>query len=172
MLEVFLIDLTPPEFHIRDLEVTPKVARGISVGLDIDIGPPLAVCQPLFGVILYFIFGMRRKKLQCLRPQGRYRLRRIEQVDGEPVGFVVILHVAEDIVVHVTKEMDFRLDPPVVSDVGQGRMAVEHARVPAAHLVIGNQIAVLNLLLSKHLSRLFEKIVVDPGGDVPVFLWD
>ena len=134
--------------------------------------PPLAVCQPLLRVVLNFVFGVRRKELQRFRPQCWYRLRRIVQVDGEAVGLIVVLHVAEHIVIHIAEEMNFRLNPPIVACVCQSRMTVEHAGIPAAHLVIGDQVAVLYLLLFEHLGRFFEEVIVDPGWYGPMFFRD
>ena len=72
-----------------------------------------------------------------LRPQGGNALRCVVEVDGETVGFIVVLHPAENVIVDVAEEMDFGLDAPVVADVFEGGVFVEHAAVPAAHLVVG-----------------------------------
>ena len=65
-------------------------------------------------------------------------MRGVVEVDGEAVGFVVVGHVAEDVVVDVAEEMDFGFDAPVVSCVFEGGVVVEEAAVPAAHLVVGD----------------------------------
>ena len=72
-----------------------------------------------------------------LGPQGGYALRRIVKVDGEAVGLVVVLHPAENVVIDFAEEVDFGLDSPVVADVFESGVFVEHAAVPAAHLVVG-----------------------------------
>lgn len=172
MLEVVLIRLTPPKLHIRNLEITPEMTRRVPLRLDIMLRPPLTIRQPLPRIILHLILRMRSQKLQRLRPQSRQALRRIVQVHGEAVRLVVVLHVAEDVVIDVAEEVDFGLDAPVVADVRQRGVPVEHARVPAAHLVVGDEVAVLDLLLLEHGGGFGEEVVVDPGGDGPVFFGD
>lgn len=80
----------------------------------------------------------------------------------------MVLHVPENIVVDVAEEVHFGLDAPVIADVFQGRMSVEHSGVPAAHLVVGDFVAVLDLLFGENLGGFLEKVVVDPVGDGPV----
>ena len=84
----------------------------------------------------------------------------------------MVLHVPKHVVVHVAEEMHFGLDPPIVASVCESRMFVEHATIPAAHLMVGNEIPVLNLLFFQHLGRFREEVVVDPGRDCPVLFWD
>lgn len=107
-----------------------------------------------------------------LGPQGWDRLGRIVEVDGEAVGLVVVLHVAEDIIIDVAEEVDVGLDAPVVAGTEEGGVVVKKAAVPAAHLVVGVQIAVLYVLFFENFGGLFEEVVVDPGGNGPVFFWD
>lgn len=114
---------------------------------------------------------MCSKELLRLRPQGRYAIRCIIEVDGETVGFVVILHPAENIVVNIAEEVDFRFHAPVISDIFKGGMLVEHATVPAAHLVVGYHWAILDLLLLEHLGGFVEEVAIDPLRDSPVFVW-
>ena len=83
------------------------------------------------------VFGMCGDEFLRLGPQGGNALRRIVEVDGEAVGLVVVLHPAENVVVDFTEEVDFGLDSPVVADVFESGVFVEHAAVPAAHLVVG-----------------------------------
>ena len=82
------------------------------------------------------VLRVRRYEFQSLRPQSRNRLGRIVEVDGKTVGLVVIFHIAENVVVDVAEEMDLGLHPPVVAGVGQGWVFVEHAAIPATHLVV------------------------------------
>ena len=124
--------------------------------------PPLAVRHPIHRVILMQILRMRRQKLLGLRPQRRYGLGVIVEIDCEAVSFVVVRHVSEDVVVDVAEEVDFGLDPPVVAGVCEGGVLVEHAAVPATHLVVGDDIAVLDVLLFEHCCRFFEEGGVDP----------
>ena len=83
------------------------------------------------------VFGMCGDEFFRLRPQGGNALWRVVEVDGEAVGLVVVLHPAENVIVDFTEEVDFGLDTPVVADVFESGVSVEHAAVPAAHLVVG-----------------------------------
>lgn len=171
MLEIILISFRSPKFHICDFEITPEMTRAVPICFHIVFRPPLTIDHPLLRVILMHIFRMCGDEPFRLRPQGGNALRRIVEVDGEAVGLIVVLHPAENVIVDFTEEVDFGLDPPVVADVFESRVFVEHAAVPAAHLVVGYQGAVLDFLLFEHLCGFIEEIAVDPVGDGPVFFW-
>ena len=172
MLEILFIDLTPPELQVRDLEITPEMTRRIPIRLFSVPRPSLAIRQPLSRIVLDFIVRVRSQKFLRLWPQRRYGRRRIVYINRKPVSFVVVLHVAKDVIVNVAEEMDFRLNAPIIAGVGQRGVAVEHARVPAAHLVVGELASVLDGLLLEHFGGFFEDVTVDEGGDVPVFFGD
>ena len=105
---------------------------------------------------------MGSDELRGFRPQRRDRLRRIVQVDREAVRFVVVLHVSENIVVHIAEEMDLWLNSPVVLCVRKRRVLVEKTAVPTAHLMVGLHSSVLNIVLLQDLGRFLEKLLVDP----------
>ena len=71
----------------------------------------------------------------------------IVEVDGKAVCFIIIIHVAEHVVVDVAEEVDFGLNTPVVPHVRQGRVFIEKTTVPSTHLVIGDEVCILNVLL-------------------------
>jgi len=172
VVEVILVRLTSPKLHIRDLEVRPEMTGRVSLRPPVDFGSPCAVLQPVHGVVGMYVFRVRGKKCHRLRPQGRDAFGRIVQVDREAVRLVVVFHVPEDVVVDVAEEVHFRLHAPVISGVGESGMFIEHAAVPATHLVVGHQVAVLHGLLFENLGGFVEEVVVYPGGDRPVVLWD
>ena len=80
---------------------------------------------------------MRREEFERLEPEGGYALGGVVEVDVEAVGLVVVGHVAENVIVDVAEELDLGLHTPVVFGVRERWVVVEHARVPAAHLVVG-----------------------------------
>ena len=171
MLEIVLISFRPPKFHVCDLEITPEMTRAIPIRFHVVFRPPLTIDHPLLRVVLVHVFGMCGDEFFRLGPQGGNAIRRIVEVDGEAVGLVVVLHPAENVIIDFTKEVDFGLDTPVVADVFKSGVFVEHAAVPAAHLVVGYQGPVLDFLLFEHLCGFVEEIAVDPVGDGPVFFW-
>lgn len=114
---------------------------------------------------------MRRKELLRLGPKRRDTLGSVKQIDRKTVCLVVVLHVAKHVVVDVTEELNLGFNAPVVAGVLEGWVLVEHATVPATHLVVGQLFAVLDALLLQHRRRLFDDIIVDPFGHIPVFLW-
>ena len=83
----------------------------------------------------------------------------------------MIGHVVKYIVVNVAKEMNLGFNTPIIAGVFQGRVVIEQPRIPAAHLVIGHEIPILDLLFFQYLGRLLEQVVVDPRGDVPMLHW-
>ena len=172
MLEIILICFTSPELHIRNLEIAPEMARAVSMRLLIMRRPCLAIDQPFHRVVLMQILGVCGEKLDRLGPERGDRFGGVIQVDVEAVRLVVVLHVAEDVVVDVAEEPDFGLDAPVVSGVFEGRVVVEHAAVPAAHLVVGFQGGVLHVVLFQELGAFFVEFVRDPVGCCPVFFGD
>ena len=68
--------------------------------------------------------------------------------------------------------MNIGLDAPIVAGVEQRRVFVKHATVPTAHLVVGVFIAVLDVLFFEYFGGFFKEVVVDPGGDGPMFFGD
>ena len=96
-------------------------------------------------------------------------MRGVVQVDGEAVCFVAVGHVAEHVVVDVAEEVDLGLHAPVIPRVSEGRVMVEKAGVPAAHLVVGDQVPILDVLFFEYLRRFDEQVVIYPRGDGPVF---
>ena len=99
-------------------------------------------------------------------------MRRVVEVDGEAVGLVAVLHEAEDVVVNVAEEVNLWLDAPVVLHVFESWVFVEHARVPAAHLVVAQHVRVLNIVLLEDVCALDKQVMVDPAGDFPVLCRD
>ena len=136
MLEIIFIRFRSPKLHICDFKIAPEMAGAVSVRFHVMFRPPLTINHPLLRTILMHIFRMRSDEFLRLRPQGGNAVWRIIEIDSEAVGLVVVLHPAENIVIDVAEEVDFGLDAPVVADVFEGGMFVEHAAVPAAHLVV------------------------------------
>ena len=103
-----------------------------------------------------------------LGPQCRDTFGRIVQVDVEPISLVMIAHPPKDVVVYVAVELYVGFNAPIILHVGQGRVFVEHAAIPATHIVIGYLACVLHILLVKDFHGLLEEIVIYPRGFVPV----
>ncbi len=105
---------------------------------------------------------MSSQKFHCLGPESLDAFWGVIQVYGEAVCFVVVFHVAENIVVYVAEKVDFGLHAPVVFCMGEGGVFVEEAGVPTAHLMIGNEISILNAFLFEDLSGFSKEVFVDP----------
>lgn len=174
VVEVILVRLAAPELHVGDLEVAPEMAGRVAVGLFVVAGAALLILEPGAGGdgLVPDVLWVGLDEFERLGPEGGDGLGRVVQVDGEAVRLVVIVHVAEDVVVDVAKEVHVGLDAPVVARVFEGRVVVEEAAVPAAHLVVGDHVAVLDVLLGQYLGAFPEEVVVDPGGHGPVLLGD
>ena len=82
----------------------------------------------------------------------------------------MVLHPPKDVVVDVAEEMYFWFHAPIIANIFQGGVFVEHAAVPAAHLVVGYERAVLDVLFFEHLCGLVEQVTVDPVGHCPMLL--
>jgi hypothetical protein len=124
--------------------------------------PSSTIRQPHHRIVVMQILWMLRDEFSGFGPESRDRLRRIVEIDCEAVGFVVICHEAEYVVIDVAEEMDLGFYAPVELHVCQRRVLVEKAAVPAAHLVVGFHASVLNIVLLQYLRRFFEQLVVDP----------
>lgn len=125
MLEIFLVYLAPPKFHVSNLEIAPEMTCRVAVRLNIMLRPPNAIFQPLARIVFILIFRVRGQELERLGPEGGNALRRIVQVDGESVRFIVVGHVAEHVIINVAEEVDVGLHAPVIARVGEGRVMVE-----------------------------------------------
>jgi hypothetical protein len=172
MVEVVLIRLAAPEIEIRNLKVTPEMASAVAMCLFVVVGSRFAVDEPPHSVVLVQVFRVCSEKFQRLEPEGRDAFRGVVEVDVEAVGLVVVRHVAEDVVVDVAEELDLWLHAPVVFCVRERGMVVEHAGVPAAHLVVGFEVGVLDVVLLEDAHRFFEEVARDPRRRRPVLGWD
>lgn len=104
MVKVVFVRLTAPECHIGDLKVAPEVAGRVAISFLIVLWPVVRVGEPLDGVVRVQVLGVLGDKLERLWPECLDRFRRVVDVDDETIGFVVILHVAEHVVVDVAEE--------------------------------------------------------------------
>ena len=68
MVKVILIRLTPPELHIRNLKITPEMARRVPVGLQIVLWSRLFIDQPRHRVVFVYMFRVRSEEFDCLWP--------------------------------------------------------------------------------------------------------
>ncbi len=138
------------------------------------LGPALLIFQPRARIIciVFQIFRVGFGETHGFGPEGGDGFRVVVEVDGEAVGFVVVLHVAENVVIDIAEEMYFGFHSPVVSHVFQGGVVVEFAAVPATHLVVGDHVAVLCAFLREHFAAFTHQVVIYPVGDGPVFLRD
>lgn len=146
VLEVRLILFATEEVEIADFEVGPEVAGGVSIGALGVLGTSHVIRNPLPHVVVTEVRRVGGEESLSLGPKGRDTLWCVVEVDGETVGLVAILHVPENIVVDVAEELDIGLDTPVVAVACEGRVLVEHAAVPATHLMVGDLGAVLDVL--------------------------
>lgn len=87
------------------------------------------------------------KELGRLGPERRDGVGGVVEIDREAVRLVVVLHVSEHVVVDIAEEVHFRLDAPVVLCIGECGVLVEKTTVPAAHLVVGDLVGVLDIVL-------------------------
>lgn len=162
MLKIIFISFASPKFHVCDFKITPEVAGRVSIGLFVMSRPPGAVFQPFSCIVRVLIFWVSSQKFHCLRPEGLDAFWGVVQVYGEAVCFVVVFHVAENIVVYVAEKVDFGLHAPVVFCMGEGGVFVEETGVPTAHLMVGNEISILNAFLFEDLSGFSKEVFVDP----------
>lgn len=150
VLEIIIISFSPEEIHVADFKITPEMARRISVCFHVMLWSTFAIFEPFPRVFTFtdrfFVFRMRGEEFLGFWPERGHGLRGVIEIDDEAVGFVMVCHVAKDIVVDVTEEVDFGFYAPVVFYVLKGWVLVEEARIPTAHLVVGYQVAVLDLL--------------------------
>lgn len=173
VVKVVLVDGAPPKVHVSHLKVAPEVTGRVSLGLLVVLGPAHVVGQPPEGALLVDgILWVVGQELYRLGPQGGQRLGVVVEGDCEAVRLVVVVHVGEDVVVDVAEEVHLGLDAPVVARVAQGRVLVEHAAVPAAHLVVGYLVCVLHAAVLEHARRLVVDLLVDPRRRRPVLARD
>lgn len=170
MVEVVLVRLAAKEVHVRDLEITPEMTCRVALRSFVMCWSALIVCEPLNSAVLVQVIRMVGKKLDGFGPQGRQGLGFVVESNSEAIGLVVVLHVAEDIVIDVAKEVDFRFNAPVPSHILQGRMLIENAAIPSTHLMIRNHLGVLYTALFEDRCGLVVKGLVNPGGSCPMFL--
>jgi hypothetical protein len=123
--------------------------------LDIMFRPKRTIHKPRHRIILVQMLRMGREEFYRLGPEGRDGFGTVVEVDVEAVGFVVVGHVVEDVVVDVAEELDFGFDAPVVLGGREGGVVVEEAAVPATHAVVADFVGVLDVVLFEDLRALF-----------------
>lgn len=168
VLKVLAVLGAAPKSQIGDLEVGPEVAGGVAVGDAVVLRPAGAVLEPGPCAVLVHVVLVVLEELERLGPQGADRLGAVVQVDVPAVRLVVVLHPAEDVVVDVAEEVHARLDAPVVLRGGERGVLAEEAAVPAAHLVVGEELHFLDVLRDEERDGFFVQVLVNPGWDVPV----
>lgn len=134
------------------------------------VRPADIVGKPLDSAVRVKVCRVIGEELGCFRPQCRQRLGVIVECDCEAVRLVVVLHVSEDIVVHIAKEVDIWFDTPVVSSVLKCRMFIKHSAVPSTHLVVRHHVCVLDALFLEDGGGCVEHAGVDPGRRRPMFV--
>lgn len=152
VIEVVFVRLAAPKLHVGNLKVAPEVARRETVGGLVVGGSSGVVRHPLDCVVVVEVVWVIGEELDRLGPQRGQRLGVVVQVDGEAVRLVVVVHVAEDVVVDIAEEVDVGFYAPVVAGVFEGRVLVEEAAVPTAHLVVRDHLGVLHAVLLQDLG--------------------
>lgn len=118
----------------------------------------------MLGVVLHKLLGAL--------PQSRNGSRVLVQAENEAVLFALLGHHTEGVVVDVAVELDGGLHSPVVFVVHHQRLAEKEARLEAAHVTVGNRVAVDDLALTHVLANLFGLVLVNPLRERPVLLGD
>lgn len=62
------------------------------------------VSEPFNGVIGVYVFGMLGKELESLGPECLDGFGGVVNVDDEAVGFVIILHITENVIVNIAEK--------------------------------------------------------------------
>lgn len=174
MVKVIGIRLAAPELHVGDFEIRPEMACRIPVRNLVMLRPSFAIFQPRsrITVVVFQVLRMCVQKLERFGPQRRHGGRGIVEVDCEPVGLVVVLHIAEDVIFDIAEEMHLWFHAPVIPCVRERGVAVEHAAVPATHLVVAHHAGVLHVLSAQQLGGFFIEGFIDPSGNGPVVFGD
>lgn len=104
MLEKLLVGFASPKIQVANLEVAPEMACAISIGLVVTSWTPLAISQPEQGIVSAEILRICVEKGLRDGPQRPDRLGVVVNIDGEPVGLVVLFHELEDVIINVAVE--------------------------------------------------------------------
>ena len=158
-LEIRLVRLPLEKLEAADLEIAEE--------LTVIVAHPLVLVNQIANASIRMdILGVRLKKRLRLVPQARKAARVVQDEHVKPVDLVVILHELEDIVLYVAEEMHVRLDAPVVLEgVGdEERVPVEEAGVPAAHVAVGEEVALADADRVQVREAVVVAFLVDPGG--------
>lgn len=147
------------------------MARAVAVCFAIMFRPVCRICDPRFRIIRVHVplIALFREPALRLGPQTRDRSRGVIEIYRKAVGLIMGFHEAEDIVVDIAEEVDIWLDAPVVFQIFEGRVVWEEARVPAAHLVVGDFVCVLDFFFAQDFCGFGVEVLVYPRGDFPVF---
>lgn len=136
------------------------------------VGITTVVTKELHRVVGGNVLGVVLDEFLGAFPQGRNGSRVLVQAENEAVLFALLGHQTEGVVVDVAVELDGGLDSPVVFVVHHQWLAEEEARLEAAHVTVGNRVAVDDFALGHVLANLFGLVLVNPFWERPVLLGD
>ena len=98
----------------------------------------IVITQETHRVISSDVLGVLLHERFRAVPQRWNRFDILVQAQHKAVLLLVILHVFEWIIVNVTKQLNARLNPPVVLELIHERMSEEEARLETAHMPIAD----------------------------------
>lgn len=136
VVKVVFVFLAPEKLHVANLKIRPEVTGGVSVCLLRVVRSPRAVCQPLQHVIFRQVLGMCSEEFLGGGPESRNARGSVKEINRETIGQVAVFHVPEHVVVDVAEELNLGFDTPIIAVFLECRVSIEHAAVPAAHLMV------------------------------------
>ena len=174
-LKVLIVGGTAEEVEAGDLKVAPEVAQVVGAR-DLAVGKGArgvgVVDDPGERVVGRQVVWVLGDELLGGVEQGGDSGLELEHGQHPAVDQAVLAHEGERVIGDVTPKLDVGLDAPVPVVFFQGLLAVEEARVKAAHVAVRERAAVDDALRVQALHALVDARAVERGGDAPVALGD
>ena len=132
----------------------------------------ISIGDKLHAVTFGDIFGVFLHEALDGVPKRRDSLDVFIQTQNEAVLFAVVCHEFEGVIVDVAEEFDAGLNTPVPLILKHQGMPEEKSRLITAHVTVADAVTINDLPLLHILTNTCRLVLVNPGWETPVFLWD
>lgn len=105
IVKVVPICLRAPKVQVADFEIAPEMACAVAMRSFGVVGTQDGIREPVVRVLIRAegVAGMFLEEGRCCRPEGGYGFGVIVDIYSETIGFVILGHKLEDVVLDITE---------------------------------------------------------------------
>lgn len=105
IVKVVPICLRAPKVQVADFEIAPEMTCAVAMGGLCVVGTQDGIREPVVRVLIRAegVAGMFFEEGRCCRPEGGYGFRVIVDIYSEAIGFVILGHKLENVVLDIAE---------------------------------------------------------------------